>query len=195
MNQRTKKKPELLKTTMFAGLRRRDTAPPPRQHLSSLRLTPGPSRNARSLPRFRRRTSLLPDLKSQAPPPNRKQERGRPLPAAAPCAGAVAYLRTKRSRFNRDAVRKRRLYLRGPEADVRETVCASAVTFRRALGGPPAWLRCGGPEAERVTVWLQTHIRLASAADPICSRLTRESGFRREVRPQNTLSTGSLLAL
>lgn len=104
-------------------------------------------------------------------------------------------LRTKRSRFNRDAVRKRRLYLRGPEADVRETVCASAVTFRRALGGPPAWLRCGGPEAERVTVWLQTHIRLASAADPICSRLTRESGFRREVRPQNTLSTGSLLAL
>ena len=81
------------------------------------------------------------------------------------------------------------------EGNYWETMCAGAVTFRRALGGPPAWLCCGGPEAAGVTVWLQTHIRLASAADPICKRLTRESGFRREVRPQNTLSTGSLLAL
>lgn len=133
MNRRTKEKPELSRPqrnwtekTRHGPCLLGNTCP---AFASPL----GPPRNPRSLPRHRK--SLLPDPKSQAPPPNRKQGGGRPLPAAAPCAGAVAYLWTGRSRLNRDAVRKRHLHLaRSRGCDVRETMCAGAVNLPAGSG-------------------------------------------------------------
>lgn len=126
-----------------------------------------------------------------------KPEAGAPRAGSASCSlrRRNRFLRTERPWLHAANVRERRRHLRAQRLWRQGDDVRRRRTFPEALGGPPTLVGCRGPEGTGVTVWLPTHLRLASAAGALCKRLAHESGFRRWGRPPNTLSTGSLLGL